>query len=210
MTAFWKSYGRGFFNYRDWFNYFFYIPVLLLTVLSFMINWIRGFIVLAGFFISIPVTIFLLYLLYGLPFFWLSYRLGNIPRKIDRLFEPLDNYKIYNRDKINAIKEKIKKKKFPNNDLLAIWLYRLKCHKQHLTTNIPPILVVLSLCILNLLNLFGIDADNIIKSIVNTQSLFSFMVKIFPITWLLLVPYREIQETSERIFKIELLKDLKK
>jgi hypothetical protein len=114
-------------------------------------------------------------------------------------------------EKIKVLKTKVAKKHVPSDEKLNFWLFQLKCYKQHLSTIIPPTFLLMVLTIIYLLEYLGLKnkVEEIAKLFETYSNSVIFSSKVFPIIWALFVYYRELQETDERIFKIELIKNFK-
>ncbi len=211
LKEFFRSYFLDFFSLKKWSGRIFLSLSAFYILLSFILHVNRGLAALFGLIFSIPSTFIFIYLVFILPTFLLSYRLEDIPKTIDELFAGFNTMKVSDKDRITVLKE-IEKKNI-TNETLSMWLYDLKCYKERLSTVIRPAFLLILLCIAVLPKYLGIN-----KSVIDTTttlfkqfsaSNFIFSPKGFSLIWVLLVYYRELQETSERISKIELIKDIK-
>lgn len=211
LKEFFMYYFLDFFSLKKWSGRIFFLLSFIYIVLSFIFfNLEKGLAAFFGLIISIPITFIFVYLVFILPTFLLSYKLEDIPKTIDELFADFNKMKVSDKYRITVLKE-IEKRNI-TNETLSLWLYDLKCYKERLSTVVRPAFWLILSCIAVLPNYLGISESVIDTATTSFKQFVSnliFSPKGFSLIWVLLVYYRELQETSERICKIELLKDIK-
>ncbi|NLW46993.1 MAG: hypothetical protein GXY86_06620 [Firmicutes bacterium] len=215
ISEFYRLHFLSLMNLKDLFNWLIYISLgIPIIMASFLIRTdpLKGIVAILVCIFFIPVILFIIYLIFVLPGFLLSFRLGDIPKSIDELFREFDSKKLADETRIRALKTLINNKSIPDNNKLGYWLYVLKRYKQHLTIIVPPAFALIGTSLFVLAKHYNLTIlyDKIPEQIRLDSFYVDFYTKVFPVVWVLYVYQSDLQETSERIIKIELLKDVKK